>query len=582
MGKRKIPPKEQGKQRKVQNSGRLQDGRTSQGNRRTQNGRSTQGNQRPQVDRRAQNSRNEFEDPYYNPAKSLANNRKNSAQSVKSAKSSKRSEHRVKTRKKDTLGLILAGMQGLTSIVFMVMLLILGILPAEYLGIIAVVLLLLFGVTLATQLRKSGKHIGGKIFCFFVMILLLFATYYIGKANGALGEISGGSYKVDNMVVAVLSEDTAETIDDASAYTFGVQYTMGGEDVRAAVADINEKLGTEIQVVEYQNLSEQAQALHDGQVQAIIYNEGYTGILQETFENYSQNVKIIYQHRIKKELDNTAAEVEVKKDTFSVFISGIDVFGPIETNSRSDVNIVATINPTTHQILLTTTPRDYYVEIPGVSGGQKDKLTHAGIYGVDASMRTLSQLYDTEIPFYARVNFTSLIEIVDQLGGVDVESELAFTTSADSGLVMDVVQGTNHFNGEQALAFSRERKNIEGGDNQRGKNQQAVITGLIKKMISPAMLVNANGIINSVSGNVETNMSQDQIQDLIKDQLSEGKGWNIYSVAAYGTGDEQVCFSYGGGPLYVMQPDQVSVDMIRSMIDRVENGETLEGSEIAQ
>ena len=293
-------------------------------------------------------------------------------------------------------------------------------------------------------------------------------------------------------------------------------------------------------------------------------------------------MKVIYQHSIKKELDNTAAQVEVKKDTFSVFISGIDVFGPIETNSRSDVNIVATINPTTHQILLTTTPRDYYVEIPGISGGQKDKLTHAGIYGVDASMRTLSQLYDTEIPFYARVNFTSLIEIVDQLGGVDVESELAFTTSPDSGLVMDVAQGTNHFNGQQALAFSRERQNIEGGDNQRGKNQQAVITGLIKKMISPAMLVNANGIINSVSGNVETNMSQDQIQDLIKDQLTQGKAWNIYSVAAAGTGDEQVCFSYGGGALYVMQPDQVSVDTIRSLIDRVENGETLEGSEIAQ
>lgn len=510
----------------------------------------------------------------------MAGDRRGSGNKKKSSRDVK--ETARKTKKKDVFGLILAGLQGLISVVFMVMLFVLDMLPMEYLGIIAVILLLLFGITLATQLRKKGRRIGGKLFSFFIMILLLFATYYIGKANGALGEISGGSYKVDNMVVAVLAEDGAEKIDDAASYTFGVQYAMSGDDVRSAVADINEKLGTEIQTVEYQSLSEQAQALHDGQVQAIIYNEGYTGILEEAFENYSKNVKIIYQHSIKKELDNTAAQVEVKKDTFSVFISGIDVYGPIETNSRSDVNIVATVNPTTHQILLTTTPRDYYVEIPGVSGGQKDKLTHAGIYGVDASMRTLSQLYDTEIPFYARVNFTSLIEIVDQLGGVDVESEFAFTTSEDSGLVMDVVQGTNHFNGQQALAFSRERQNIEGGDNQRGKNQQAVITGLIKKMISPAMLVNANGIINSVSGNVETNMSQDQIQDLIKDQLAQGKAWNIYSVAATGTGDEQMCFSYGGGPLYVMQPDQTSVDTIRSLIDRVENGETLEGSEIAQ
>lgn len=574
MGKREMPAKEHRTQR------RPQDSRKSQDNRRPRDSRRTQDSRKPQENRRPEKSRRELEEVYYNPAKSMAGDRRGSGNNKKS--SGNRKETARKGKKKDVLGLILAGLQGLVSVVFMVMLFILDMLPIEYLGIIAVILLLLFGITLATQLRKKGRHIGGKIFSFFIMILLLFATYYIGKANGALGKISGGSYKVDNMVVAVLADDGAEKIEDAASYTFGVQYAMSGDDVRSAVADINEKLGTEIQTVEYRSLSEQAQALHDGQVQAIIYNEGYTGILEEAFENYSKNVKVIYQHSIKKELDNTAAQVEVKKDTFSVFISGIDVFGPIETNSRSDVNIVATINPTTHQILLTTTPRDYYVEIPGISGGQKDKLTHAGIYGVDASMRTLSQLYDTEIPFYARVNFTSLIEIVDQLGGVDVESEFAFTTSEDSGLVMNVAQGTNHFNGQQALAFSRERQNIEGGDNQRGKNQQAVITGLIKKMISPAMLVNANGIINSVSGNVETNMSQDQIQDLIKDQLAQGKAWNIYSVAAAGTGDEQVCFSYGGGPLYVMQPDQASVDTIRSLIDRVENGETLEGSEIAQ
>ena len=570
MGKREMPAKEHRTQR------RPQDRRKSQDNRRPRDSRRTQDSRKPQGNRRPEKSRRELEEVYYNPAKSMAGDRRGSGTNKKS--SGNRKETVRKGKKKDVLGLILAGLQGLVSVVFMVMLFILDMLPIEYLGIIAVILLLLFGITLATQLRKKGRHIGGKIFSFFIMILLLFATYYIGKANGALGKISGGSYKVDNMVVAVLADDGAEKIEDAASYTLGVQDAMSGDDVRSAVADINEKLGTEIQTVEYRNLSEQAQALHDGQVQAIIYNEGYTGILEEAFENYSENVKVIYQHSIKKELDNTAAQVEVKKDTFSVFISGIDVFGPIETNSRSDVNIVATINPTTHQILLTTTPRDYYVEIPGISGGQKDKLTHAGIYGVDASMRTLSQLYDTEIPFYARVNFTSLIEIVDQLGGVDVESELAFTTSPDSGLVMDVAQGTNHFNGQQALAFSRERQNIEGGDNQRGKNQQAVITGLIKKMISPAMLVNANGIINSVSGNVETNMSQDQIQDLIKDQLAQGKAWNIYSVAAAGTGDEQVCFSYGGGALYVMQPDQASVDTIRSLIDRVENGETLEGS----
>ena len=247
------------------------------------------------------------------------------------------------------------------------------------------------------------------------------------------------------------------------------------------------------------------------------------------------------------------------------------------------MNIIATVNPKTHQILLVTTPRDYYVPIPGVSGGKDDKLTHAGTYGVDVSMETLEDLYETEIPFFARINFTSLIDIVDHLGGVDVYSEYAFTTSKNSEHVMDVQQGINHFDGEEALAFSRERENVPGGDNQRGKNQQAVITAMIKKMISPQMLMKANSIIDDVSGNVETNMSQEQIQSLIKTQLNRGGSWNIYSVAAEGTGGKDICYSAASsGPLYVTYPDEESVADIQDLINRVEAGEVIEGSEVAK
>ena len=320
---------------------------------------------------------------------------------------------------------------------------------------------------------------------------------------------------------------------------------MKGDEVRETVDVINEELGSEIATTEYQTVEAQAAALHNGDVQAIIYNEAYTGILEEAFENFSENVKIIYTHEIKSKVENKAAEIKVEDESFAVSISGLDVYGAIETNSRSDVNIIAVVNPTTHQILLVTTPRDYYVEIPGISGGAKDKLTHAGIYGVDASMATLGALYDTEIDFYARVNFTSLITMIDALGGVDVNSEQAFTTSYDSGLVMDVAQGLNHFNGQQALAFLQERQNVDGGDFQRGKNQQAVITAMIKKAISPAILMGANGILESVSGNVDTNMSHEQIQEFIKSQLASPAAWNIKSMAAEGTGDQQYCYSSG-------------------------------------
>ena len=265
-----------------------------------------------------------------------------------------------------------------------------------------------------------------------------------------------------------------------------------------------------------------------------------------------------------------AQTLPVTEEPFNVYISGIDVYGEITQESRSDVNLIATINPKTHKILLTTTPRDYYVTIPGVSGEQKDKLTHAGIYGIDTSIATLENLYETEIPFYVRVNFTSVEEIVDVMGGVDVESELAFTTGEESGAIVEVKEGKNHFTGKEALAFVRERKALAEGDNQRGKNQQALLTGLIKKAVSPMIIFRANGMINSVIGNAETNMSEAQIKSLIRMQIGDMKGWEIESVAATGDGSgKKNCYSYSGGPLYVTVPDMSSVEEIKTKMQEV-------------
>ncbi len=523
-----------------------------------------------------------------NPAKSVGNGavRKNAGRGGASAGNN---QNRNKTGKKNKtnkisrqIGIVLCGIQFAATLVFVAALFVLNMLPMKYLSVIIGVLALLWIIPLVSQLLSKKKAISGKVLSVLMTIVLILGSYYIFKTNGTVENISGGNKKVDKMVVAVLADDPAETIQDASDYDFGVQYAMKGEDVKTTVADINKELGSDISTVEYKSLNEQAMALHNGEVKAIIYNDAYTSILEEASEGYSDEVRIIYSHEITSKLENKAANVEVADDSFTVYISGIDVYGAIETNSRSDVNIIATVNPTTRQILLVTTPRDYYVEIPGISGGQKDKLTHAGIYGVDASMATLEQLYDTEINFYARVNFTSLVQMVDALGGVDVVSEQGFTTSDDSGLVMDVAQGENHFSGQQALAFSRERMNVDGGDFQRGKNQQAVITAMIKKAISPAILTGANGILSSISGNVDTNMSQDQIQELIKSQLANGGAWNIKSMAAEGTGDNQECYSSPGSLLYVTQPDLNTITAIKQAIDAVEQGEVLPDSEVAQ
>lgn len=275
------------------------------------------------------------------------------------------------------------------------------------------------------------------------------------------------------------------------------------------------------------------------------------------------------------ELKETAAKVNVSEEPFSVYISGIDVYGDITQQSRSDVNIIATVNPKTKQILLVTTPRDYYVEIPGVSEGYPDKLTHAGNYGIATSMATLEELYDVNIPFYVRVNFTSVIEMVDTLGGIDVDSELAFTTGEESGVVMDVKEGLNHFNGKEALAFCRERHALADGDNQRGKNQQAVIEAMLKKAMSPSILIKGPRLIDQVSGNTETNMSTSQLQELVRVQLAGLDGWNVVSVAAEGTSANKYCYSYSGGPLSVIIPDEDSVASIQKKINAVEAGETI-------
>lgn len=482
------------------------------------------------------------------------------------------------------VGMEFLAFQVVVSIAFMVFLYILNMLPTKYLIAAGGALLLLALLTLFSQLLAKGKAIPGKVFSVIVSVILIFGSYYVLKVNGTVDKISGSSYKIDKIVVAVLDTDPAKTIEDAADYNFGVQYTSNGDDIKDTVKDINKKLGKQIQTTEYNSVGDQAEALHGGAVKAIIYNEAHEDMLNEIFEGHSEKIRILDTKEIKKKVAvqtdaaaQTAAAVTDKP--FNVYISGIDVFGDIATNSRSDVNIIATVNPTTHQILLSTTPRDFYVEIPNLTEGQKDKLTHAGIYGVDYSMGALEAFYNTDIGYYLRVNFTSVVQIVNTLGGVDVYSAHSFVTDPDTGMEMQVNEGMNHFNGEQALAFSRERKRVPMGDIDRGKNQQAVITAILKKMISPAMLTGASGILNSVSGNIDTNLTSEQLQSLVKGQLATGAKWNIKSLAATGTGADMPCWSYKTMNLDVLIPDQASVDAIKTDIANVLGGQTLSDSE---
>ena len=437
-------------------------------------------------------------------------------------------------------------------------------------------------ITLNSQVARRKKGTFGKVFSLLLTFCLFIGSYYVAEANDMISRITGGNYKVDKMIVAVRADDPAETLEDAADYTFGVQFSKGSDNMQAAVSDIQKQIGSEIQTTECDSVQTQAQQLLDEEVDAIIYNGAYTSLMEENVTDFSKKIKILYTFDIRVQLDfgnSGATDDSITKEPFTIYISGIDTYGEVSETSRSDVNLIAVVNPKTYQILLVTTPRDYYVPIPGVSGGQKDKLTHAGIYGIDASMRTLGELYETDINYYARLNFTSLIDIVDTLGGVDVYSELAFQTGTESGCIVDVQEGWNHLNGEQALAFSRERHALADGDNQRGKNQQAVLTAMLRKCLSPTMLLKAGTIMNQVSSEVETNLSQAQINSLIKYQLNKNATWTIQSVAATGTNDKGYCYSSGDTPLFIMDPDEDVVQEIIDLANVVEEGGTLKDGE---
>ena len=493
-------------------------------------------------------------------------------------KEAKRLEkERIEREKKEKLskivGFSLASAQGIASAILVSVLLMLNMLPFRFMSAIILSLLLLLAIPIVAHILFTHKNLVAKIFSGFMIIVLLVGSYYVYITNHTVGQITNTRpIKIDNMVVAVLASDDAQTIEDARDYNFGVQHTLMGDDTRAIVAEVNRVLGSTIRETELPGVSQQAEALFHGDVQAIIYNEAFTNILNDEIDGFYDNIRIIFEFPIEKEIvKEETPEVVVESDAFAIFLSGDDTRGSLQSTGRSDVNQIMIINPTSHQILMVNTPRDFYVPIPGISNGAPDKLTHAGIYGVNASIATLSELYGIKIPFFVRVNFVAFEKIIDALGGVEVYSEFGFT--GFEGL--QVRRGLNTFNGSQALQFARERKAVPGGDYTRGANQQAVMKAMIQKAMSPAVLAGANQILASIGANVDTNMTDTQIQDFVRMQLDQGIEWNIVSLGALGTTASMPTFSLGNVRSSVEIPNQASVDFIKSVIQLVYDGEVL-------
>ena len=312
----------------------------------------------------------------------------------------------------------------------------------------------------------------------------------------------------------------------------------------------------DVKVDDVASYQEAYENLKSGKSKAMVLSGSYASLLESVDSNYASNLKTIYTYKIKKKNNNSAKQVDSK--VFNIYISGIDTYGSISTVSRSDVNIIMTVNMNTHKILLTTTPRDAYVKIPDGGADQYDKLTHAGIYGVETSEQTLENLYGIKIDYYARINFTSFLKLIDQLGGVTVHNDQAFTSLHGK---FDFPVGDIQMNSEQALGFVRERYSLDGGDNDRGKNQEKVISAIVNKLASLKSVSNFTSIVNNLQDSVQTNMSLDTINALANTQLDSGSKFTVTSQAVTGTGSTGQLTSYAmpNSSLYMMKLDDSSV-----------------------
>ena len=475
-----------------------------------------------------------------------------------------------------TLFLLLAA-----SLALYICLMATGMLSNLYLIILMVVLIVLNAVSVIVQLplrrNKAGKLIMG-IVSLLLSGAMLYGVVAVNSVQSALSKIVGKMTETEITEVRVMNDNPATSMGDTKGYTFGYIADADTKNTQSILDEISKSFGT-IKSKGYDSMTALADALYDDEVDAILINQGYVDLLTEKdgYTDFSDQTRVLYTYTTTHEVDPIVPNTSITKEPFVVYCSGIDARGDdISAKSRSDVNILAVVNPTTKQILLVNTPRDYY--LPLARNGELDKLTHAGLYGIDESMKVLGNLYGVQADYYVRVNFAGL---VDALGGVDIESDANFScvpmeTPDGNGdytyQKYSFTKGINHVNGSQALAFARERKAFADGDNRRGQHQMTVIKAILNKACSSAVLTKYQELLKAASDAFITNMPYADISSLVQMQLGDMADWNITTYAVSGEGSTEYCYALGD-KAWVMIKDSSKVNTAKNMIQQVINGE---------
>lgn len=469
----------------------------------------------------------------------------------------------------------------------------LGMLPENMLMIGCVIILVIAALVMVLQLGFT-RGTASKIILTTVTVMMILVygtgTYYISKASGLLGNVTDfGNETTTTVQVIALKDSGIKSEKDLEGKTVGSLKSISLASTQALIQDLSGK-GVTFQDKQYDNIQGMVNGLYDKEVPAIILNDAYRGNItdleDEKFKNFSSDTQVVYTYTYKTENKSTTNSVDdITKNPFTVLISGVDSRDGFAESSRSDVNMLATINPVTRTVLLTSIPRDYYVttvceEDAGCQNGAKDKLTHTGLHGTETTKKTIESLLGIDINYTAKVNFTSVVNLVDALGGIDVDVKpgLAvdhFYTNDYFGTDYGVTEGINHLNGQAALCYARERYAYQDGDRQRVKNQQEVLMAIVKKATSPSVIGNYPALMDALSGAFQTDLSQDEIQSLIQFQLKEMPDWQFITYSLDGQGSTEFCAELGNNAS-VMIPDNETVVTAKKRIEAVIEGKSAE------
>lgn len=439
-----------------------------------------------------------------------------------------------------------------------------NVFPLEYFLVFISLIIIIDLIVIYLILSKG--HIKNVIGGFLALILIVIMTLGINYGLNTMDFLKSfgfSDYKTESYSVLVLSSSKFKSVSDLKNKTIGYLSKDNNEGLSKVVDKIKKKINYKEKIEE--DVDSLITSLINEKVDAIVIDDARLDILKEENNEEYNLLKKIDSLSVDVKSEKIGKEVDVTNSSFNIYVSGIDTYGSINKVSRSDVNILITVNPVTKEILLTNIPRDYYVKLH--KNGEYDKLTHAGIYGIDESINTLEDLFDTKINYYVKVNFTSLVDIVDALDGITVNSPYSFV-SQDG---YSYKKGDNILDGKKALSFARERKSFKEGDRTRGENQQRVLTALINKAMSPKIITNYTNLLTSLKGKFVTNISDEDITKLIKMQLKNNSSWTIKSISVNGTDAMDYVYSYNKTKLYVMKPDYETVNNAKEQIKKVQD-----------